>query len=268
MFSTIWAPALLTIATMMKPSLAVNPKRGFGFPSSATSVTDLATLSASSELSWLYNWGRTPASTTGLGSGPGSFVPMIWNGVDISSFVDFVISGGYTEILAFNEPDAADQANMLATDAAALWIEYLEPLRSNHGVRLGAPAVTSSETGRQWLRDFITACDGNCNIDFLPLHWYGDSVDLWSQSWYFGQYIWSMHGEFSSLGPVWITEWASTSTDLNDVAAFMNSSMAILDSYDWIERYAWFGGFRTTDTWGLLDTNGKLTNIGKIYTSA
>jgi hypothetical protein len=53
------------------------------------------------------------------------------------------------------------------TDAAALWMQYLQPLKQT-GVRLGAPAVTNADTGRTWLEAFFAACT-DCEVDFLPL---------------------------------------------------------------------------------------------------
>lgn len=51
--------------------------------------------------------------------------------------------------------------------AAFLWKKYYHPLREQ-GIRIGSPAVTSSEAGRAWLRQFLTACDG-CKVDFLAV---------------------------------------------------------------------------------------------------
>ena len=58
---------------------------------------------------------------------------------------------------------------MQPEEAAQLWMEYIEPLKSL-GIRLGGPAVTASPTGRPWLASFLQACS-KCSIDFLPLHW-------------------------------------------------------------------------------------------------
>ncbi|EEB87645.1 hypothetical protein MPER_14943, partial [Moniliophthora perniciosa FA553] len=86
-------------------------------------------------------------------------------------------------ILAFNEPDLASQSNLSPSDASHLWQQYIEPLRTS-GIRLGAPAVTNAPT----------------------LHWYGEDIGA------FYDYIWSMHGQFPNY-PIWITEFASTSSD-------------------------------------------------------
>lgn len=126
---------------------------------------------------------------------------------------------------AFNEPDFASQSNIDPTYAAQLWKQYIQPLKAQ-GVRLGGPAVTSAPSGRPWLTTFLAACTG-CTIDFLPVHWY-ELCSYFSSTQHhterisllrygtgvgnFYDYIWSFHGQFPNY-PIWITEYASTSTD-------------------------------------------------------
>lgn len=62
---------------------------------------------------------------------------------------------------------SVEQSNMDPQFAALLWKKHFHPLRKL-GVRIGSPAVTSSEAGRAWLRRFLAACDG-CEIDFLSV---------------------------------------------------------------------------------------------------
>lgn len=47
-------------------------------------------------------------------------------------------------------------------------MQQIEPL-AEQGVKLGAPACTGAETGRQWTQTFLSACT-NCTIDFIPVH--------------------------------------------------------------------------------------------------
>ena len=67
--------------------------------------------------------------------------------------LDFLTSGG---------------SDISAKTAAEIWMQQIEPL-AKQGVKLGAPACTGAETGRQWTQEFLTACD-NCTIDFIPVH--------------------------------------------------------------------------------------------------
>ena len=55
-----------------------------------------------------------------------------------------------------------------AETAAQIWMQQIEPL-AKQGVKLGAPACTGAEKGRQWTQDFLKACV-NCTIDFIPVH--------------------------------------------------------------------------------------------------
>jgi len=187
---------------------------------------------------------------------------MAWgNSPTLSSFESIVEGEGATVVLGFNEPDMSSQSNLSPSDAATLWMQYIQPLKTQHNVILGAPAVSSSPGGLPWLASFLDACkDLGCTIDFIPLHWYGDGV----QNFY--NYISSAHGEFPGY-PIWVTEFASTNSDPTEVASFMTASIAYLDTLDWIERYAWFGYFRDDDTseYSLLDSNGNLNELGTIY---
>ncbi|KDQ10748.1 glycoside hydrolase family 128 protein [Botryobasidium botryosum FD-172 SS1] len=216
---------------------------------------DLALFNHTSKISWVYNWAPTPDNclkTSGL-----TFVPMQWNDAGIASLASSVKSQKAKVVLGFNEPDYVEQSNMNATDAAALWKEYIQPL-GNSSVRLGAPAVTNAPGGVVWLRDFFKACTG-CKFDFIPIHWYGEGIGN------FYDYVWSIYGEFGH--PVWITEFASTSTNDTVVADFMSQTIRYLDTLDWVEKYAWFGVFRDDGQmhYNMLDTSGKLNQLGEIY---
>jgi len=208
------------------------------------------------KISWAYNWSPHPR---GLERAKDiEYIPMQWNGVCIEQLAEHVAARRPAAILGFNEPDLSTQSNMSPQEAAELWKKYIMPLGKHAGVRLGAPAVTSAEFGRQWLRDFF-AC--GCEADFLSLHWYGESIGA------FYDYVWSMHGEFGR--PVWITEFASTSSDDTGVCDFMQQTVNYLDTLDFVERYSWFGGFRDDGKhhWALMDNSGKLNALGAIYLS-
>lgn len=104
-----------------------------------------------------------------------------------------------SHVLGFNEPQQNDQSNISASDAAALWKDQIEPLKSQ-GIRLGSPAPSSAPSGRQWLLDWLNACQGGCTVDFVALHWY----DINSTA--FIGYLNDFHDTFQR--PIWVTEWA------------------------------------------------------------
>ncbi|KAJ6569326.1 hypothetical protein B0H19DRAFT_1373530 [Mycena capillaripes] len=233
-----------------------NPKRGLAY-AEADRPTDIAVANQSaSVLSWVYDWGTTARPF--ITSSHLQYIPMQWGAGGIETFASTVIAQGAKTILAFNEPDFASESNIPATQAATLWMKYIQALH-NRGVKLGAPAVTNAPSGAPWLAAFLAACT-NCTIDFIPLHWYGDDLGP------FYDYIWSMHGQFPNY-PIWVTEYASTSLDDAVVLDFLKQSEAYLDSLDWIQAYSWFAFFRkeTGSNYNLLDINGQLSPLGQAY---
>jgi len=183
---------------------------------------------------------------------------MQWGSAGIQNFAATVNSEMAGVILGFNEPDLASQSNINATYAAELWLDYIQPLKSS-GVVVGAPAISSAETGRPWLSAFLDACE-KCDIDFIPFHWYGSGVEN------FYDYIGSIHAQFP-LYPLWVTEYAETSSNDTVVTEFLSQTIQYMDMLEWIERYAWFGYFRDNGNshYNLLDVNGNLNILGHIY---
>ncbi|KAJ7507301.1 glycosyl hydrolase catalytic core-domain-containing protein [Mycena galericulata] len=221
------------------------------------------------QCNWFYNW--SPAPTASVPSGL-NFVPMQWGRANVQGFADTVRKSGAKTILGFNEPDMAAQSNIPATEAATLWQQYIQPLKST-GVRLGSPAISSGPSGLPWLVAFMQACD-KCTIDFIAVHWYGEGVDN------FSNYLANVHAKFPK--PIWVTEFASTGNGA-DTATFMMAALEYLDGQSWIERYSWFAFagalsglqssahlLRTASTYvssaiDLLDGSGNLNALGTSY---
>jgi hypothetical protein len=151
-----------------------------------------------------------------------------------TSFYDSVkslINGGtkINYVLAFNEPDgtsATGGSGVSADLAAAVWINQIEPLRKL-GVKLGAPAVTGGYGGWTWLQSFFTQCNGNCTVDFIPIHWYGNFEGLAS---HVGQVITT----YPNVSSVWVTEFALANQDLTSSQQFFNQSTAMLDRWSYV----------------------------------
>lgn len=74
------------------------------------------------------------------------------------------------DILGFNEPNQIGQAECSPEEAAQTWIEAIEPLKLQ-GYRLGSPAATSGDSGKEWMARWYEACNGSCNPDFTAVHW-------------------------------------------------------------------------------------------------
>ena len=132
-------------------------------------------------------------------------------------------------------------------------------------VRLGAPGVSNSvQTGQglAWLQSFLTACS-NCTFDFIPIHWYGDAGDVSG----FEAYVTQAYSVAGGKKPLWITEYGTTSGTAAQTYAFLQQTMAWMDSGPgkaMVERYAWF-----MDAPGnLINANGSgLSDLGTLYNS-
>jgi len=195
---------------------------------------------------------------------------MQWNNANIDQLAEK--AQGSPAVLAFNEPELPDQANMPAELAAQEWLRYIEPLRRN-GIRCGSPGISSAPHAVGWLQKFLQLVrQGGGDIDFYALHWYGETLGQ------FYDYIWSTHHQLGPEKPVWITEFACTNWSIENpldrahVESFAAESCKYLDTLDWVERYAWFGPMRDTGTVGkwaaMIDQDGKLTDVGKVYRDA
>lgn len=87
---------------------------------------------------------------------------------------EYMAQNQYQTLLTFYEPDSALQP-LSPLFASLFWQQYLEPLHYE-GIRLGAPAVTMTPGGIQWLGSFFGNCT-HCHVDFLTYHWSGTSAN-------------------------------------------------------------------------------------------
>ncbi|KAF8893565.1 glycoside hydrolase [Infundibulicybe gibba] len=243
-------------------------KAGLAWPNGNT--VDITQFQQTAKISWYYTW--SPGSVkTNL-----EFVPMLWGPKsvgDFSSQINQSISENNVKaVLGMNEPQEAGQSNLTPEAGAEMWKTYLEPLRAQ-GVRLGSPAPSSAPSGKTWLQAFLTACAGNCTVDFIALHYYDINATQ------FVQYLQDFHNVFQR--PLWITEWACQNfnnasrinfngpeCDPSDAASFLSQTQSFMDASDFVERYAWSGAMRGTGSDALLDTSGVLTSLGKQYIGA
>jgi len=236
-----------------------NAKRGLSYPDS-DNIADILNINQTNSLiSWQYDWGITPPPN--LAQSGVQYVPMQWGSGGIENLSDAVTAQGAQILLTFNEPDFNEQSNIDPNDAAQLWMEYIEPLKSK-GVRLGGPAVSSGSTGVPWLTSFFAACS-NCTIDFIPIHWYGEGVEG------FYSYLFQIYSQFGNR-TIWVTEYADTSLNDTEVLTFLNQTMDYMDTLDFVERYAWFGYFRPENgsAYNMMNNDGSLNTLGELYIGA
>jgi hypothetical protein len=69
---------------------------------------------------------------------------------------------------------------------------------------------------------------------------------------------------------MWITEYAMSHADLKDTQSFFNMSADYFDRMDSVERYSYFGSFRSDvsnvgPNAAMLNQKGQLTDIGAWY---
>ncbi|KAK0448716.1 glycoside hydrolase [Armillaria borealis] len=230
---------------------------------------EIAQFTSTGKVSWYYTWSpKSYVPDTNI-----EFVPMLWGGRQTNEFSstinDTVAGGGVTAVLGMNEPQETQQSNLTPSEGADMWKTYIEPLHSRfEGVRLGSPAPSGAPSGKTWLEQFLTECDG-CTVDFIALHWY----DVNSTQ--FISYLQDFHETFDR--PIWVTEWACQNFNDADnqcseeeIQVFLNVTQSFMDNADWVERYAWFGAM--TDLQGvnqddaLMNSDGDINSLGKQYT--
>ncbi|MEU9338162.1 glycosyl hydrolase [Streptomyces sp. NPDC048290] len=213
---------------------------------------------------WYYNW----ASSTGpLAKPPGiEYVPMIWGPGSVTDAELNAAKQEGTSLLAFNEPDHRDQANMSPEQALDLW-----PRLQATGLRMGAPAVASgADLEGGWLDRFMKgAAERGLRVDFIPVHWYGSDFGPDAVN-HLRDYLQKVSDRYGK--PVWLTEyglidWSSGAArypNAEEQAAFVRSSTEMLDGLDFVERYAWFTLSTQTSPTGLYD--GTVPNVsGQAY---
>jgi hypothetical protein len=216
-------------AALGKPSA----KRGLIYiPSKKYPGDDSIWKRPGSDLTWYYNYGYRPAPS--ISDSSLQFVPMLWGtpasgeaNLFYNSVKAMVDSGqNISFALGFNEPDGPKStggSSISASDAASIWKSEIEPVRKL-GIKLGAPAVTGSPRGLQWLDDFVSHCSGKCTLDFIPVHWYGNFDGLSS-------YVGQVRKKFEDKD-IWVTEYALPHGSLSDSQTMYNQSA---DYFDRIE---------------------------------
>lgn len=272
---------LYTCATFAQES-----KRGFAFIGD-THVPDNRLLSSTeSPLKWYYNWSPYPNSGL-IPSDRLEFVPMI-HGIDSveNSQTERAIRNlpeSSTHLLSFNEPDGTKESGgskISAEDAAKAYMDYVVPFQEGKSGgrkwKISHPSTTGSGNGLQWLRDFNQSCykidkENGCPIDFIAAHWYGnfDGLAGWLGTL---DEFYNTNSSRSQPLKIWVTEMGLPQQDAEATVAMMNQSLPYLDKLDYVERYSWFGAFRTDDAneWtgdgvALFDGDGGLTELGSLY---
>ena len=256
-------PSASSHPASIRESLPV--KKGLGSYNEAISPAELKKV----RLGWYYNWTPFPKKN----SVPDlEFVPMFWSAEYVNPENLALVEGsGAINVLGFNEPDLAGQANMTVEQCLDLWPQLM-PLKQ----RLGSPAPADSV----WLEKFMPeARKRGLRIDFICLHRYPDISDTHAvdriEAW-----LCDIHQKYGL--PIWLTECGAADVkawhqpELSDptpelAQTFLKKLLTMLERLAFVERYAWFAD-RVGDEYSLgsifeMRAN-KLTPMGKIYRDA
>jgi hypothetical protein len=277
--SAICVVALVATATMHflrgryhEEYVPVSAKKGVG-------TWDFRSVKAGiskAQVSWYYNWtvddSRLPSSQKA------KFVPMVWGADAVTETnLERAKASGAEALLAFNEPDRPEQANMTVQQAIDLW-----PKLEATGLRLGSPSPAADGALQNgWLDWFLRlAQTRGYRVDFIALHWYGQKADAAAVQG-LRDYLQSVYDRYGL--PIWLTEFAliDFATDSPDPkhasyppdaeqARFIKDSTAMLETLPFVERYAWFALPTQPNSpgSGLCREDGTLTAAGQAYRQA
>lgn len=249
---------------------SISSKRGLGY--GHHSVEDFDVISKG--ISWWYNWSHKPdvMIESVLQNYSVEFAPMAWNGAfnDEAMRAYIASNPNVKYILAFNEPNFIDQANMTPSQAAAEW-PRLEAIADEFGLKIVSVAMNycgncNSENGTtyydpiDYFDDFFAICP-DCQVDAISIHAYME--DVGGVEWYVDRFK-------KYNRPIWMTEfsaWQDTTT-LEQQKKFLIQVVDSFENDEDVERYAWFTGRRNGHPYnGLFDyrQSGVLTELGSIY---
>ncbi len=221
-------------------------------------------------VSWYYNWALSKHNYTSFQKL--QYVPMFWTTAPTDKDQAEVLKlRGYKYVLAFNEPDRADQSNMSVDDAVNGMKSIL-----NQGLIVGSPAASVwPSASEEWFQPFMKKMKQEKMDDdmaFLALHHYWN----WHTKEGAEAFLkiidetWEMYKK-----PIWITEFALsgvpawTKQTRQSAIDYMKIVLPELDKRDYVERYAWFS-FEPTDYKNggssLINSyKGKITQLGYEY---
>lgn len=172
-------------------------------------------------------------------------------------------------ILGFNEPDNpnADGSGLTPQQAASLWKQYIQPLRTANR-KLVAPAVTintAQGTGFSWLKEFIAACNG-CTFDAYAMHPYSNNAaSVQGSIEYFLQ---------QGIKPLWVTEFNVDGANLqNGGSGFVQDMINYFNgkSEQDVARYSMIarvGQNNFVNNQDLQNVDGSLSAEGQTYKNA
>lgn len=225
-------------------------------------------------VSWYYDWSSNVPSAAvepyleeyGI-----DFCPMIWNGNynpdNIRTYKKSHPEAEY--ILAFNEPNLTDQANMTPAQAALFWPDMVA-LADELGMKLISPAMNYGTLEGYsdpwvWMDEFLQ--QPGVSLDDMA----GIAVHCYMNT---SQALENYIDGFKKYGkPIWLTEFCATTGGAVSAVSQMNfmvESINYLESDEDVFRYAWFiprgGPLNQINNQLLTDRSPiELTDIGNVF---
>ncbi|MBO7071181.1 MAG: hypothetical protein J6W09_07805 [Bacteroidales bacterium] len=255
-------------------SQARSAKRGVSYKFQYIPNEEIALLGPA--VSWSYDWSNTPPSDevqTLMGQHSMDWVPMIWNN---NYSADNIRRWKQTHpeakyILAYNEPNLTDQANMTPAQAAEKWPQVVA-LAKELGMKLVSPAMNYGtlegyHDPYKWLDEFFEQPGVSIDdVDAIACHCYMGAAPA----------VMSFIDGFKKYGkPIWLTEFCCGTGSVSEAnqLRYMCMTVAALEAEPAVERYAWFMPFGTFNTqWNdnllVLNKSTKsfeLTTLGKVF---
>jgi Glycosyl hydrolase catalytic core len=242
----------------------MSSKKGFVY--SPKSNPNFNSQLESLNLGWYYTWGLTGYPNLEL-----KFTPMVWGLPSVSKLDQ--IPAGSTEILAFNEPDGAQQSNISVQEVVSVW-HQLKAKAVSIGARLGSVATAQNPLApNSYFDQLWNALPPTERPDFICLHWYAppnaDSFLQWLDN------IWGQYKK-----PIWVTEmcvadWKATADapekfTTDQIQHFMDAVVAGMNARPYVERFCWKTRPTTDVNMGngaLIALDGTLTPLGEHYAS-
>lgn len=277
----VWSCVLSILVSCVEPvqqgdlpatSQAKSQKRGICYNS--FSEAEMALMGPS--ISWAYNWGKTTSNevATNMAQYSIDYCPMVWSGKpDIAAMQAFIAAHPNVKyLLAFNEPNLTDQANMTPVQAAELWQDVVDAAKVLN-LKLVSPAMNYGTLAGysdpiKWLDEFFAQPNVDIrDIDAISIHCYMASTSA----------LKSFVERFRKYGkPVWLTEfcaWDPAPSSVEKQMDYMCAALNYLEQEPLVERYSWFmlktSSSLTKVPFNQLvthDLNPQLTPLGEIYT--
>lgn len=228
-----------------------------------------------SGVSWFYNWGNDISADLDQKTSAKNIVyfPMTWNG-NFSKDKIRAYKAKHPEcqyLLAYNEPNLTDQANMTPQQAAAIFGE-VKSLADELHMKIISPAMNYGTLAGysdpvKWLDEFFQLVPLSY-FDGIALHCYMAAPSA------FKSYV----EKFKKYGkPIWMTEfcaWEKSIGNANQQIRYMCEVVNYMETNPDVVRYAWFiprtNG--SVDSYPFMQLLTKtqpytLTAAGKVYTN-